>query len=134
MHFAAGVVAGRRRVAVLLDYDGTLAPIAPHPDLAVMPVEAAQVLQRLAGRALVGVVSGRALQDVRLKVGIEGLAYAGGHGLHVRQRDGTVYEHPLPPETLAAVRELVQRLQKFCTHGAWVEDKGTQLTFHYRFV
>lgn len=35
------------KLAVLLDYDGTLAPIAPHPDLATLPPETRNILQRL---------------------------------------------------------------------------------------
>jgi len=133
MHAAASAVAGRPRVAVFLDYDGTLAPLAPHPDLAVLPEAAAALLRRLASRALVAIVSGRSLANVRQMVGIEGLAYAGGHGLHIRQRDGTTYDHPLPPETEATVRGLIQRLQGICKDGAWIEDKGGQFTFHYRY-
>ena len=33
-------------LALLLDYDGTLSPIAPHPDLATMPPETKKVLER----------------------------------------------------------------------------------------
>jgi trehalose 6-phosphate synthase/phosphatase len=132
MHAAAAAVAGRKRVAVFLDYDGTLAPIASHPDLAVLPEPTAAVLKRLTQKALVAVVSGRSLANVRNMVGIDGLAYAGGHGLHILQRDGSTYDHPLPPETMNAVRGLVQSLQALCREGAWVEDKGGQLTFHYR--
>lgn len=31
------------KLALLLDYDGTLAPIAPHPDLATIPTETKKV-------------------------------------------------------------------------------------------
>ena len=33
-------------LTLLLDYDGTLSPIAPHPDLATIPPETKNVLQR----------------------------------------------------------------------------------------
>jgi trehalose 6-phosphate synthase/phosphatase len=60
----------------LLDYDGTLSPIVKHPDLAFMPPETKEVLERLANRpdVFVAIVSGRGVQDVRSKVGIEGEA------------------------------------------------------------
>ena len=37
-------------LALLLDYDGTLSPIASHPDLAILPNETKKVLERLANR------------------------------------------------------------------------------------
>jgi trehalose 6-phosphate synthase/phosphatase len=53
-------------VALLLDYDGTLAPIAPHPDLAVLPVETKNVLQRLSNMSdvYISIISGRNVNNV----------------------------------------------------------------------
>jgi trehalose 6-phosphate synthase/phosphatase len=53
-------------VALLLDYDGTLAPIAPHPDLAVFPLETKNVLQRLSHMpdVYVTIISGRSVVNV----------------------------------------------------------------------
>lgn len=36
-------IGSQHKLALLLDYDGTLAPIAPHPDLAVIPTETKKV-------------------------------------------------------------------------------------------
>lgn len=54
------------KVALLLDYDGTLAPIAPHPDLAILPVETKNVLQRLSNMpdVYIAIVSGRNVDNV----------------------------------------------------------------------
>ena len=53
------------RLALLLDYDGTLAPIATRPDLAVLPDATRAVLQRLCRRrdVDVAVISGRLCQS-----------------------------------------------------------------------
>jgi trehalose 6-phosphate synthase/phosphatase len=53
-------------VALLLDYDGTLAPIAPHPDLAILPVETKNVLQRLSNMpdVYIAIISGRNVDNV----------------------------------------------------------------------
>lgn len=61
-------------LALLLDYDGTLAPIAKHPDLAVIPAETKSVLERLAQRpdVYVAIISGRSVDNVKKMVGIEG--------------------------------------------------------------
>lgn len=55
------------KLALLLDYDGTLAPIAPHPDLAILPNETRCVLERLANTpdVFVAIVSGRNVNNVK---------------------------------------------------------------------
>ena len=44
------------------------------------------------------VISGRELQDLRRKVGVEGLTYAAEHGLHVMHPNGETYEHAIPQD------------------------------------
>lgn len=53
-------------MALLLDYDGTLAPIAPHPDLAIFPLETKNVLQRLSNMpdVYITIISGRSVENV----------------------------------------------------------------------
>jgi len=106
------------RAAILLDVDGTLAPIAPRPEDARVPDEARTELARLAGRyALVACVSGRTGEDARRLVGVDGIRYVGSHGLE------------LEPEA-ADWRE---RLRSFAAGIDWpVEDKGLTVAFHYR--
>ncbi|XP_065223859.1 uncharacterized protein Tps1 isoform X1 [Planococcus citri] len=123
------------KLALLLDYDGTLAPIAPHPDLAILPNETKCVLERLANTpdVFVAIVSGRNVNDVKEKVGIEGLTYAGNHGLEILHPDGSRFVHPMPQEFEGKVKDLLKALQdQVCKDGAWVENKGALLTFHYR--
>ena len=78
-------------LALLLDYDGTLSPIAPHPDLATIPEETKKVLVRLANLSdvFVGIISGRGVNNVKEMVGIEGITYAGNHGLEIIHPDGS---------------------------------------------
>jgi trehalose-phosphatase len=59
----------------LLDYDGTLAPFAPHPDLALLPPETKHVLQRLSNLSdvYIAIISGRDVDNVKKMVGIEGM-------------------------------------------------------------
>jgi trehalose 6-phosphate synthase/phosphatase len=78
-------------LALLLDYDGTLSPLAPHPDLAVIPPETKKVLERLARMpdVFVAIISGRGVNNVMAMVGIEGITYAGNHGLEIIHPDGT---------------------------------------------
>lgn len=55
------------KLALLLDYDGTLAPIAPHPDLATLPAETKNVLQRLSNHSdvYIAIISGRSVENVK---------------------------------------------------------------------
>ncbi|ODN04256.1 Bifunctional trehalose-6-phosphate synthase/phosphatase [Orchesella cincta] len=128
-------VGNEMKLALLLDYDGTLAPICPHPDLAVIPPEAKRVLERLANMSdvYVAVVSGRSVENVKNMVGINNITYAGNHGLEILHPDGTKFVHPMPLSFEEKVRTLLKELQEeLCHDGAWVENKGAVLTFHYR--
>jgi trehalose 6-phosphate phosphatase len=72
------------RTAILSDIDGTLAPIADEPSGAAVPDEAKAALAALSEHyALVGCVSGRRAEEARDLVGVDGIAYAGNHGLEL---------------------------------------------------
>jgi trehalose 6-phosphate phosphatase len=106
------------RAAVLLDVDGTLAPIVTRPDLAAVPEETRAEVRRLAGRyALVGCVSGRTAEDAARLVGVDDVVYVGVHGLE------------LAPEA-AQWREA---LRPFAAEPwPWLEDKGLTVALHWR--
>ena len=72
-------VSDKKNLALLLDYDGTLSPLVSHPDLAVLPVEAKQILEKLSKRSniFIAVISGRSVENVKQMVGINGITYAG---------------------------------------------------------
>lgn len=66
-------------------------------------------------------------------VGIENITYAGNHGLEILHPDGTKFTHPMPTQYEIEISNLIHRLQEeVCTDGAWVENKGVLLTYHYR--
>jgi hypothetical protein len=76
-----------------LDHDGTLSPIAPTPEAAVLAPGVRAVLVRLAAHAEVAVVSGRALADLEARLGDLPVTLVAEHGLRVRTPDGS--EHTL---------------------------------------
>lgn len=98
---------GRGLVAIF-DLDGTLAPIAPRPDGARVPVEMRSGLARLCRRSdtTVGVVSGRRLAEVvRMLRGVERkLFLAGIHGYEARTPGGRVGRRWTPAEERAGTR------------------------------
>ena len=123
-----------KKLVLLLDYDGTLSPIAPHPDLATLPSKTKIVLEKLARnpRIFIAIVSGRGVENVKKMVGIENITYAGNHGLEIHHWDGTKYTHPLPDSNIKELKSALE--SQVCHDGSFVEDKGSLLTFHYRNV
>jgi trehalose 6-phosphate phosphatase len=106
------------RAAVLLDVDGTLAPIVARPEDAAVPEETRAVLRDLVARyALVGAITGRPSALGQKLVGVDGMEIAGSHGLELAE----------------GADEWRARLRKFRGTVEWpVEDKGLGLSYHYR--
>jgi trehalose-phosphatase len=123
-------------VALFLDYDGTLTPIVARPELAVLDARTRAALQRLAAHTVVGVISGRDLDDVRAMVGVDGLWYAGSHGFEIAWPDGTRIELEgaagSRPVLAAAADELDAAVAAI--PGAWVERKAYADAVHFRQV
>ena len=125
---------GWTKLCLLLDYDGTLAPHGSHPDLTVLPEDTRAVLQRLADmpEVFIAVITGRSVPDIKAKVNIKTVTYAGNHGIDIRHPDGTRFVPPLPEEVEEKASWLLQRLQSECCEaGAWVENKGVVLALHH---
>jgi trehalose 6-phosphate phosphatase len=124
-------------LVLFLDFDGTLAPIVQTPEEAKLPAETRSIIESLAAsaRCSVAVVSGRSLEDIRGKVGVDGVVYIGNHGLEAAGAPTLpVYE---PPEALRELlswirRELSARLAS--VHGVLFEDKKFSFAVHYRLV
>ncbi|XP_067623474.1 uncharacterized protein [Eurosta solidaginis] len=122
-------------LALLLDYDGTLAAIADDPNKTFMTVYVKKTLNKLAvhPKVFLAIISGRGLRDVQACVGIKGITYAGNHGLEIESGDGTRHDYALPAEIQKHYTLLVKELrEKVENNGAWVEDKIVSATFHYR--
>lgn len=110
-----------RRAGLFLDFDGVLAPIVERPVDAAAPPETHTELVRLVERyALVAVVSGRAGDDVRARVDVDGIVYVGSHGLELNPQAERWRK------TIAA----------FAADAPWpaaqTEPKGLSVSFHYR--
>lgn len=126
-----------RYVLLLCDYDGTLTPIVEKPELAILPEKTRELLLALVTQRsfTVGVISGRAMADIRQKVGIENIIYAGNHGLEI-EGPGISFINPLAEEMRPVLRLIQQVLNKALSpiRGVFVENKGLSLTIHYRMV
>lgn len=130
-------VLSSRPCGLVLDVDGTIAPIAPRPvDARVSPV-CLEHMSTLAARLdLLAVISGRPVREAREMVGLEGVTYLGCHGLERLRGDDILIE----PEVQAyrqRVQEVAGLLAKRLAgrpemEGLLLEDKGISATFHYR--
>ena len=122
-------------LALFLDYDGTLVPIASHPSKAHLAATTRRLLQRLARdpRISVALVSGRSLRDVKRAAGLPRLWYIGNHGLEM-QGPALRYVHPAAQARRPLMRRIARNLQVALRgiQGAWVEDKGSTLSVHVR--
>lgn len=121
--------------AVLLDLDGTLAPIVEHPEDVHIPGDLRGLLPIIAARyGLLAFISGRALNGLRGIVGLRGVAYSGNHGLEIRLPGGQRLPSPDAAGHRAALRQFARRWapRDLAADGVWLEDKGATLTFHYR--
>lgn len=126
-----------RRLALLFDYDGTLAPIRPTPAQAVLPPATRRGIERLLSgqQAALGVFSGRSLADLRAMVGLDGAYYVGTSGIEVDLR-GRRRTPPGLELALGPLDQLAGRLDDVAARydGAWLEQKPYGLTVHYRAV
>lgn len=123
-----------RRLALFLDYDGTLTPIVRRPEEALLSDEMRELLRALAQRATVAIVSGRDLADVRDKVGLENLYYAGSHGFDVAGPGDVRMQQEEARTSLPSLDDvegqLSERLEDI--EGARVERKRFAIAVHYR--
>ena len=130
-------VAAARCVSLFSDFDGTLVPIRDRPDECSLDPAVARTLAALDAteHVQVSIVSGRELNDLRSRVGVEGIAYAGNHGLEI-EGPGFRFREPNAVALAAAVNRLVQELAVAVADipGAWVQPKGLSATVHYRQV
>jgi len=125
-----------QRVAVFLDYDGTLTPIVAHPEDAVLSRQMREIVRQLARVSPVAVISGRGLADVRDRVGLEEIIYAGSHGYEIVGPRGLHLENPEAQKCLPALERAEAELQPQVSAipGAQIERKKYSIAIHFRNV
>lgn len=131
-------VAQASGVLLALDYDGTLAELAPRPEAAKPPAQLLQLLETLA--AAVGlqvvVLSGRDKETLDAWFGHLGVSLVAEHGLQLRPVGQTEWESTVRQVDLSwksAVREILEDYASRAP-GARIEEKQATLVWHYREV
>lgn len=116
-----------RRPLIAFDFDGTLAPIVSTPEQARTGLGVARAMARLCELAPVAVVTGRAIADVRERLGFMPRHIVGNHGA---EQAGSAA--PAAPDRWREA--LTRHAALFNAHGILVEDKQHSLTLHYRLA
>lgn len=124
-----------QEIALLLDYDGTLTPIVNTPPEAILSEDMRLVLNKLKDdpNFIVAVISGRSLTDVKSKVLLDGVCYAGNHGMEIDYKD-SIYIHPDAKNSMHFIQKICLELQPLLNDidGTIIEDKGLTASIHYR--
>ncbi len=124
-------------LAVFLDFDGTLAPLADHPSQVSLEDDARQRLSALLScpDVTLAIVSGRELVDLEECINLAGVIYAGNHGLEISGPECAFVE-PNVLEHRPVLKELTEDLARRLREipGAWVENKCLTASVHFRNV
>jgi trehalose-phosphatase len=121
-----------RHLLVCADFDGTLAPIAPRPEQAILLPGAFDLLHQLARLpdTHVAIVSGRSQDNLRAQSGLDWpILLVGSHGAELpgHMPGGEV-------ESQSTLNDLEARLVSICSRssGAWLERKPLGIAVHVR--
>lgn len=119
--------------ALFLDFDGTLADLAPAPWLAQLEPGVRETVETLRQQfqGAVAVVSGRQIEDIDAMLGVPGIPAAGIHGAQVRLADGVVWVDDAMSKDFDVVEaELRALIGNF--EGLLLERKPVSVAVHYR--
>lgn len=133
----AGIAASGRRIALSLDYDGTLTPIVSRPELAILSAEMRAVVREAAATfALVAVLSGRDRREVEKLVAIPELAYVGSHGFDIQGPPRSGLRHEVGGDHVAALDQVESDLRLRLAHctGVLIERKRFSVAVHFRLA
>ncbi len=122
------------RACLVLDFDGTLAPIVADPEDSEMPGDTRASVARLqAVLGRVAVVSGRSAHFLKRRVGVAGVELVGLYGLE-EVVDGVVQPDSRVRPWVDALDEARAVLPAVVEEweGAHLEDKGLALAVHWR--
>lgn len=115
------------RLLILLDFDGTLVPIAGTPDTIQLPPEVPGILQSLidAGHE-VYLVTGRDTKFIREKMPQVDIPVVGLHGIQWPNEPEPIV-HPAIPQAISDLKQIESEYP-----GTFLEDKGACVSFHWR--
>lgn len=125
----------KNQIALFLDYDGTLTPIVNDPEKALMEDEVRKILKEISAFIPVAILSGRDRANVKEKVGLKELLYAGSHGYDI-SGPSLEMQYSGGVKCLPALDEAEEQLkhQLGLELGVKIERKKFAIAVHYRHV
>jgi len=135
LYSGSKIMERKEKPVFFFDYDGTLTPIAKEPGLARLSSQMKNILQKLAKKYKLALVSGRGRKDLRAQVGIPGIFYAGNHGLDISGPDISMI-YPQVEKFLPLIKNISKSLDKTLSSipRVIVEKKKMSVAIHYRQV
>lgn len=127
---------GSKKLAVFLDYDGTLTPIVERPEQAVLDKKMKNILDSLSEMVTIGIISGRDLTDVKGLIGLDNLIYAGSHGFDIQGPVNNNLNKQQGWQYLNQLRIAENRLRERLSNiqGIYIEPKKFSIAVHFRQV
>lgn len=124
-------------VFFLFDYDGSLTPLMPKPELAKMKESTRKFLDNISKipKFSVGIITGRKISEIRSIVQLDHIIYAGNHGLELEGPDFK-YVHAKTKEFKRILHEVSAEIRPLAKNfpQTFLEDKEFTLTYHYRLL
>lgn len=129
----------KRPSALLFDFDGTLSRLVDDPADAAIEQRSEAALHALTGLVdVIGIVTGRAVDDVQTKLDTTDLVVVGNHGLEwVVRGEHQAHEAGVEAEQAvnAALAEIRQRIEHDrLSDGVIFENKRLSASIHYRMA
>jgi len=127
------VFARAAKPLVLLDYDGTLVGYKAKPEDAFPDLGTRLLIQRLAKKATVLIVSGRDKETLEKWFGDEQANLMAEHGLWLKRTEGREWKSAMKIDNRwkSNIRKVMD-YYVLRTPGAFVEEKNSSLVWHYR--
>ncbi len=126
------ILSSYKQIALFLDYDGTLTPIAPKPELALLDPEIKNLLSKLALKYPMGIISGRDRSNVEQLVGINRIYYAGSHGFDIMGPFHSFCMLQKGDEWSLLLEALAKEANNLDLKG--IEVKACSVAIHYRLI
>jgi trehalose-phosphatase len=136
LNFLNEYIKTKKKIFIFLDFDGTLSTLKPKPHLAFLSDEMKNLLQDLKNKYFLGIISGRELSNLKEKVNIKNICYAGNHGFEIECKNiKNSFIHEKAKECSDYLNLLTKQIEqkiKKLESDILIEDKFFSLSIHYR--